>query len=247
VLAVDPTSSVSGGSILGDKTRMSTLSNDPNAFIRPSPTSGTLGGVARKTRETILLCEAAGFDAVLVETVGVGQSETIVAGMVDFFLVLLIAGAGDELQGIKRGILEVADMLAINKADGDNRARATRAQASYQSALRLMRGDSVPPVVTCSALERTGLAEIWALVVESQRDLEASGEFQRRRQAQQVQWMWDMVENGLRRALRGDPELSVLIAELEIAVGQGRATPGAAALKVLRRFAERAGDALTRD
>ena len=136
VLAVDPTSSISGGSILGDKTRMSTLSNDPNAFIRPSPTSGTLGGVARKTRETILLCEAAGFDAVLVETVGVGQSETIVAGMVDFFLVLLIAGAGDELQGIKRGILEVADMLAINKADGDNQARATRAQASYQSALR---------------------------------------------------------------------------------------------------------------
>ncbi len=247
VLAVDPTSSVSGGSILGDKTRMSTLSNDPNAFIRPSPTSGTLGGVARKTRETILLCEAAGFDAVLVETVGVGQSETIVAGMVDFFLVLLIAGAGDELQGIKRGILEVADMLAINKADGDNRARATRAQASYQSALRLMRGDGVPPVVTCSALEKTGLTEIWALVVESQRDLEASGEFQRRRQAQQVQWMWDMVENGLRRALRGDPELSVLIAELEDAVGRGRATPGAAALQVLRRFAERAGDALTRD
>jgi LAO/AO transport system kinase len=218
VLAVDPTSSISGGSILGDKTRMSTLSNDPNAFIRPSPTSGTLGGVARKTRETILLCEAAGFDAVLVETVGVGQSETIVAGMVDFFLVLLIAGAGDELQGIKRGILEVADgilevadMLAINKADGDNRGRATRAQASYQSALRLMRGDSMPPVVTCSALEKTGLNELWALVAESRRDLEASGEFQRKRQAQQVQWMWDMVEDGL------------------------------------LRFAERAGDALTRD
>ena len=160
VLAVDPTSSISGGSILGDKTRMSALSNDPNAFIRPSPTSGTLGGVARKTRETILLCEAAGFDVVLVETVGVGQSETIVAGMVDFFLVLFIAGAGDELQGIKRGILEVADMLAINKADGDNRPRAIRAQASYQSALRLMRGDRVPPVVTCSALEKTGLVRV---------------------------------------------------------------------------------------
>ena len=247
VLAVDPTSSISGGSILGDKTRMSTLSNDPNAFIRPSPTSGTLGGVARKTRETILLCEAAGFDAVLVETVGVGQSETIVAGMVDFFLVLLIAGAGDELQGIKRGILEVADMLAINKADGDNRPRATRAQASYQSALRLMRGSSVPPVVTCSALEKTGLNELWALIVESQRDLEASGELQRKRQAQQVRWMWDMVEDGLRRALRSDAELSALIAQLEDAVGHGRATPSSAALQVLRRFADRADDALKRD
>jgi LAO/AO transport system kinase len=246
VLAVDPTSSISGGSILGDKTRMSTLSNDPNAFIRPSPTSGTLGGVARKTRETILLCEAANFDVVLVETVGVGQSETIVAGMVDFFLVLLIAGAGDELQGIKRGILEVADMLAINKADGDNVRRATRAQASYQSALRLMRAGSVPPVVTCSALEKTGLNELWALIVESRRDLEASGELQGRRQAQQVQWMWDMVEDGLRRALRGDPELSALITQLEDAVGKGHAAPSAAALRILRRFAERADDALTR-
>ena len=246
VLAVDPTSSISGGSILGDKTRMSALSNDPNAFIRPSPTSGTLGGVARKTRESILLCEAAGFDVVLVETVGVGQSETIVAGMVDFFLVLLIAGAGDELQGIKRGILEVADMLAINKADGDNRPRAIRAQASYQSALRLMRGGSVPPVLTCSALEKTGLDELWALVVESRAQREASGELQQTRRAQQVQWMWDMVEDGLRRALRSDPDLSALIAQLEEAVGEGRATPSAAALKILRRFAERAGDALKR-
>ena len=246
VLAVDPTSSISGGSILGDKTRMSALSNDPNAFIRPSPTSGTLGGVARKTRESILLCEAAGFDVVLVETVGVGQSETIVAGMVDFFLVLLIAGAGDELQGIKRGILEVADMLAINKADGDNRPRAIRAQASYQSALRLMRGGSVPPVLTCSALEKTGLDELWALVVESRAQREASGELQQTRRVQQVQWMWDMVEDGLRRALRSDPDLSALIAQLEEAVGEGRATPSAAALKILRRFAERAGDALKR-
>jgi LAO/AO transport system kinase len=246
VLAVDPTSSVSGGSILGDKTRMSSLSIDPNAFIRPSPTSGTLGGVARKTRETILLCEAAGFDVVLVETVGVGQSETIVAGMVDFFVVLLIAGAGDELQGIKRGILEVADLLAINKADGDNRSRAMRAQASYQSALRLMRGDTVPPVVTCSALEKTGLSELWASVVQSRADLEASGAFQQRRQSQQVRWMWDMVENGLRRALGGDPELSALIAQLEDEVGNGRATPSAAAAQVLHRFAERAGEALRR-
>jgi LAO/AO transport system kinase len=246
VLAVDPTSSISGGSILGDKTRMSTLSNDPNAFIRPSPTSGTLGGVARKTRETILLCEAADFDVVLVETVGVGQSETIVAGMVDFFLVLLIAGAGDELQGIKRGIIEVADMLAINKADGDNRQRATRAQASYQSALRLMRPGSEPPVVTCSALEKTGLNELWALIVESRHVQEATGDLQRKRQAQQVRWMWDMIDDGLRRVLRGDPDLSGLITELEEAVGTGRAAPSAAALQVLRRFAERAGNALKR-
>lgn len=247
VLAVDPTSSVSGGSILGDKTRMSRLSNDANAFIRPSPTSGTLGGVTRKTRETILICEAAGFDVVLVETVGVGQSETIVAGMVDFFLVLLIAGAGDELQGIKRGILEVADMLAINKADGDNQPRAIRAQASYQSALRLMRGEDVPPVVTCSAIENTGLDDIWALIVESRRGREASGELQRTRSSQQVRWMWDMVEDGLRRALRGDDELSALIAQLEDAVGHGQTTASAAARKVLRRFADRAGDVLRRD
>lgn len=244
VLAVDPTSSVSGGSILGDKTRMSALGNDPNAFIRPSPTSGTLGGVARKTRETILLCEAANFDVVLVETVGVGQSETIVAGMVDFFLVLLIAGAGDELQGIKRGILEVADMLAINKADGDNRVRAIRAQASYQGALRLMRAGNVPPVVTCSALEKKGLDELWALVSESWEALQASGELADKRQTQQVQWMWDMVEDGLRRALRSDAELADLITKLEDAVGHGRATPSAAAVRILRRFAERADSAL---
>jgi len=246
VLAVDPTSSISGGSILGDKTRMAALSNDPNAFIRPSPTSGTLGGVARKTRESILLCEAAAFDVVLVETVGVGQSETIVSRMVDYFLVLLIAGAGDELQGIKRGILEVADMLAINKADGDNLARARRAQSSYQSALRLMRAGSAPPVVTCSALEKTGLKELWQQIVDARRDLEASGEFQQRRRAQQVQWMWDMVENGLRRALRSDPELSILVKHLEDAVSKGRTTPSAAAQQVLREFAERAGEALTR-
>jgi LAO/AO transport system kinase len=246
VLAIDPTSSVSGGSILGDKTRMSALANDPGAFIRPSPTSGTLGGVTRKTRETILLCEAAGFDVVLVETVGVGQSETIVAGMVDFFLVLMIAGAGDELQGIKRGILEVADMLAINKADGDNKARAIRAQASYQSALRLMRPDSVPPVVTCSALEKTGLEELWTTVMEDWNRQQGAGELAARRQSQQVQWMWDMVEDGLRKALRSDAELSALLASLETAVADGTATPSAAAWRVLARFADRAKDLLRR-
>jgi LAO/AO transport system kinase len=225
---------------------MAALSNDPDAFIRPSPTSGTLGGVTRKTRETILLCEAAGFDVVLVETVGVGQSETLVAGMVDFFLVLMIAGAGDELQGIKRGILEVADMLAINKADGDNLRPAIRAQASYQSALRLMRVGSVPPVVTCSALEKTGLDELWAIVVEEWNRMQSTGELERKRQAQQVRWMWDMVEDGLRKALRGDPVVAALIAELEVAVGRGEASPSAAAWRVLALFADRAGDALRR-
>ncbi len=247
VLAVDPTSSVTGGSILGDKTRMPALSVDPKAFIRPSPTSGTLGGVTRKTRETILVCEAAGFDVVLVETVGVGQSETIVADMVDFFLVLMIAGAGDELQGIKRGIMEVADMLAINKADGDNLARAARAQASYQSALRLMRPHSEPPVVTCSALEKTGLEELWALAVDRRKRLEADGAFQQRRQEQQVRWMWDMVDDGLRRALRGDKELRALLDQLEKGVAAGTAAPSAAATQILRQFAERAYKALKRD
>ncbi|MEM7434536.1 MAG: methylmalonyl Co-A mutase-associated GTPase MeaB [Myxococcota bacterium] len=247
VLAVDPTSSVSGGSILGDKTRMAALSNDPRAFIRPSPTSGTLGGVTRKTRETILICEAAGFDVVLVETVGVGQSETIVAGMVDFFMVLLIAGAGDELQGIKRGILEVADMLAINKADGDNVPRAIAAQASYLSALRLMRPGSEPPVVTCSALEKTGLDELWTLAEESRIEREATGAFAAKRQHQQIRWMWDMVEDGLRQALRGDPELRALLERLESSVGEGTAAPSAAAREVLRRFGERAADAIKRD
>jgi LAO/AO transport system kinase len=246
VLAVDPTSSVTGGSILGDKTRMPALSVDPNAFIRPSPTSGTLGGVTRKTRETILVCEAAGFDVVLVETVGVGQSETIVADMVDFFLVLMIAGAGDELQGIKRGIMEVADMLAINKADGDNLARASRAQASYQSALRLMRPGSEPPVVKCSALEKTGLEELWALALDRRKRLEANGAFQRRRQEQQVRWMWDMVDDGLRRALRGDKELRALLDQLEKAVAAGTAAPSAAATQILQHFAERADQALKR-
>jgi LAO/AO transport system kinase len=159
----------------------------------------------------------------------------------------LIAGAGDELQGIKRGILEVADMLAINKADGDNRSRAIRAQASYRSALRLMRGDKVPPVVTCSAIEKTGLDEIWALIVESRRSREASGELQQTRRSQQVRWMWDMVEDGLRRALRSDAELSALISQLEDAVGDGRTTASAAARTVLRGFAKRADGLLRRD
>ncbi|MGH6621149.1 MAG: methylmalonyl Co-A mutase-associated GTPase MeaB, partial [Alphaproteobacteria bacterium] len=187
VLAVDPTSSRTGGSILGDKTRMERLSRDERAFIRPSPTAGTLGGVTRRTREAMHLCEAAGFDVILVETVGVGQSEVAVSEMVDFFLVLAIAGAGDELQGIKRGILELADMIAVNKADGDNRERAVRAASEYASAMHLITpaGASwVPPVVTCSALKDTGLEELWDQVTEHRRRLTASGELAAKRSSQ---------------------------------------------------------------
>ncbi len=236
VLAIDPSSSISGGSILGDKTRMARLSREPAAYIRPSPSSGTLGGVARKTRETLLLCEAAGFDVVLVETVGVGQSETVVADLVDFYLVLMLAGAGDELQGIKRGILEVADMVAINKADGDNAPRAQRARAEYRAALHLMRPGSEPVVTTCSALEGTGIDELWQSVVSRLAQRAASGELGRRRQEQQVGWMWAMVQDGLRAALRAHPEVAALVPSLEGDVREGRATPTSAALRVLGAF-----------
>jgi LAO/AO transport system kinase len=236
VLAIDPSSTVSGGSILGDKTRMARLSRESLAYIRPSPSSGTLGGVARKTRETLLLCEAAGFDVVLVETVGVGQSETVVADMTDFYLVLMLAGAGDELQGIKRGILEVADMLAINKADGDNAVLAERARAQYRAALHLMRPGAEPEITTCSALENTGIERVWSSIeklLESQR---ASGALEKRRRAQQIQWMWSMVEDGLRAALHAHPEVAALGPVLEREVREGRATPTLAARRVLGAF-----------
>ncbi|WP_163996482.1 methylmalonyl Co-A mutase-associated GTPase MeaB [Pyxidicoccus caerfyrddinensis] len=239
VLAIDPSSSISGGSILGDKTRMARLSRESAAYIRPSPSSGTLGGVARKTRETLLLCEAAGFDVVLVETVGVGQSETVVSELVDFYLVLMLAGAGDELQGIKRGILEVADMVAINKADGDNAPRAERARAEYRAALHLMRPGAEPVVTTCSALEGTGIEKLWDSVVERIARRAASGELSRRRQEQQVGWMWAMVQDGLRSALRAHPEVSALVPSLETDVREGRATPTSAALRVLGAFLPR--------
>lgn len=236
VLAVDPSSSISGGSILADKTRMAALARDELAFIRPSPTSGTLGGVARKTRETTLLCEAAGFDVVLVETVGVGQSETLVAEMVDFFLVLLIAGAGDEIQGIKRGILEVADMVAINKADGDNVQRAAQARVSYQSALQLMRGAGAPSVVTCSARQKTGLPELWAEIVEHQKQAEQSGALSRRRADQQVGWMWQMIEDGLMHALKTHSGVKSLASDVESAVRAGKMTATSAAQVILEAF-----------
>ncbi|NOJ78808.1 methylmalonyl Co-A mutase-associated GTPase MeaB [Myxococcus xanthus] len=236
VLAIDPSSTVSGGSILGDKTRMARLSREEAAYIRPSPSSGTLGGVARKTRETLLLCEAAGFDVVLVETVGVGQSETVVADLVDFYLVLMLAGAGDELQGIKRGILEVADMLAINKADGDNKPRAERARSELRAALHLMRPGAEPEITTCSALEGTGIEKLWTSVETQLGRSAASGAMERRRKAQQVQWMWSMVQDGLRAALRAHPEVSTLVPTLEADVREGRATPTSAALRVLGAF-----------
>jgi LAO/AO transport system kinase len=223
VLAVDPSSSRSGGSILADKTRMADLSADPNAFVRPSPSSGTLGGVAAKTRETLLICEAAGFDVVLVETVGTGQSETVVADMTDFFLVLMLPGAGDELQGLKKGVVELADMIAINKADGDNRARAQAAAAEYRAALHILGSHTEwsPPVVTYSALTREGIPELWAKVLEHRERMLASNAFATRRREQQVKWMWAMLDERLASRLRSDPALRARLPRLEAAVAEG--------------------------
>lgn len=239
VLAIDPSSNVSGGSILGDKTRMVELSANPKAFIRPSPSSCTLGGVTRRTRETMLLCEAAGYDVILIETVGVGQSETVVAEMVDFFLVLMLAGAGDELQGIKRGVLELAEMIAINKSDGDNARNAARARAEYENALHYMRPASEHwsvPVVTCSGLKGMGLDTIWAKIGEHRSNLTASGEITERRRVQMVRWMWNMVEDQLKSALRDHDGVCKILGKLEDAVSQGKTTPTIAAHDILTAF-----------
>jgi LAO/AO transport system kinase len=228
VLAVDPSSSRTGGSILGDKTRMARLASDPNAFVRPSPSSGTLGGVAAKTRETMLLCEAAGYDVVLVETVGIGQSETAVADMTDFFLVLMIPGAGDELQGLKKGIVELADMVAVNKADGDNIARAKVAAAEYRAALNILAPHSEnwsPPVVTYSALTGDGIALLWSQVLVHKEKMTASGELAARRREQQVKWMWSMLEERLTARLRSDPAVRGKLKAAEAAVAAGRLAP----------------------
>jgi LAO/AO transport system kinase len=233
VLAVDPTSERTKGSILGDKTRMVMLSMDPRAFIRPSPSSGSLGGVGRKTRETILLCEAAGFDVVLVETVGVGQSETMVADMVDFFLVLMLAGAGDELQGIKRGILEVADLVAVNKADGGNEAAAERARREYKGALDLMRGRGEVPVIKCSALANLGLDALWDLVEKHRAAALASGALARNRNRQMLRWMWQMVEGELVAEMRRAPAVTALVPALEAAVKAEEITATVAAERIL--------------
>ncbi len=232
VLAVDPSSSRSGGAILGDKTRMAQLAADPNAFIRPSPSSGTLGGVARTTRETILLCEAAGFDVVLVETVGVGQSEVTVAGMVDFFLVLMLAGGGDELQGIKKGVMELADMIAITKADGGNEIAARAAAGDYKAALRILTPASAvwkPPVITISSRDGQGLDGLWANVKRHREALEASGEFQAKRRDQDVAWMHAMIEERLRQLFLSSDGAAAKIAELDAKVRAGLIPPSVAA------------------
>ena len=224
VLAVDPSSSITGGSILADKTRMPRLGALPEAFIRPSPSGGSLGGVARRTREAMLLCEAAGYDVVLVETVGVGQSEYTVASMVDFFLLLGLAGAGDELQGIKRGIMELVDAVAITKADGDNRARAERAAAEYTTALRLLRaGDDEPPrVVTVSALEARGLEELWAIVEAELSAAQTSGKLAKKRRAQQHAWLYSLVKDGLESQFLERADVKRLLPEIERAVEHGK-------------------------
>ena len=239
VLAVDPTSTVTGGSILGDKTRMSRLSNDPSAFVRPSPSAGTLGGVTRTTRETMVVLEAAGYDVVLVETMGIGQSETVVAAMVDFFLVLMLPGAGDELQGIKKGVLELADMIAVNKADGENLPAARTAVRDYSAALRLTHPASptwTPPVVTCSGLTGDGLDDLWGRILGHRSAMTASGEWEDRRRAQQLAWMWSMVEDRLLDSLRRDPAVLELLRTAEADVLEGRTTPAAAAERLLDAF-----------
>lgn len=240
VLAVDPTSGITGGSILGDKTRMTKLSRDPNAFVRPSPASGSLGGVARKTRETMLVCEAAGFDVVLVETVGVGQSETTVAQMVDFFLVLMLANAGDELQGIKRGIMELADMIAINKSEAENAIATRHAKREYMAALRLMRGihpEWKPPVLAVSGLHNQGLDLLWAKIDEHRVLFEQNGVLRQRRREQMRRWMWSMVDDRLLRAVRTHPAVASQAAQLEAAVLDGKLTATLGAEAILKAFA----------
>jgi LAO/AO transport system kinase len=236
VLAVDPSSARTGGSILGDKTRMARLSASDHAYIRPSPSSGTLGGVAAKTREAMLLCEAAGFDVILVETVGIGQSETAVCDMTDFFLALMLPGAGDELQGIKKGLVELADMIAINKADGDNIKRANHAAADYRSALHILSPRSQhwhPPVVTYSALTGTGVAGLWQKILDHRTAMNASGDFAARRREQQVKWMWSMLEQRMLARLRADTSTRARVKKIESEVADGRLTPAVAAEQIL--------------
>ena len=239
VLAVDPSSTRTGGSILGDKTRMGDLTRSDSAFVRPSPTAGTLGGVARRTREAMLLCEAAGFDAVMVETVGVGQSEVAVAGMVDLFAVVVAPGTGDELQGIKRGIIELADVVVVNKNDGELAAAAKTTATDYSSALRLVRSKThawTPRVVLVSALEGNGIDELWSTAEEFRSTLDATGELDRRRAEQAREWMWSEVSESLMDALRSDERVADLADRLEAAVTAGDLPPAAAARQILDAF-----------
>jgi LAO/AO transport system kinase len=245
VLAVDPSSARSGGSVMADKTRMEKLSAVEGAFIRPSPSGGTLGGVAGKTRETMLVCEAAGFDVVIVETLGVGQSEIRVASMVDFFLVLMLAGAGDELQGIKKGILEMADAIAINKADGDNVEKAEKAKTAYAAALSLLHPTSpswMPPVLTCSAIEASGIDELWEAVLNHRERLGESGELAEKRRRQALDWMWSLVEQGLRNRFYRNPDIKSLLPKITREVEGGLTAPTDAAHVLLSLLNSKAGD-----
>jgi LAO/AO transport system kinase len=239
VLSVDPSSPVTGGSILGDKTRMERLSRHPSAFIRPSPSGGELGGVARRTRETITLCEAAGFDTVLVETVGVGQSEVVVRGMVDCFVVLMIAGAGDELQGMKKGILELADVLIVNKADGDNRVRAEAARLEFSRALHYLAGQEGEwqvPVLACSAQTGEGVDGVWQAIERFITQSRGRGEFDARRGAQQLTWLQALIEEGLRERLLGDAIARAEHAEIVRQVESGTLLPAAGARRLLQNL-----------
>ncbi len=236
VLSVDPSSPVSGGSILGDKTRMERLSGQPNAFIRPSPSRGCLGGVARRTRECILVCEAAGYQNVLVETVGVGQSEIEVRSMTDFFLILMIPGAGDELQGIKRGIVEMVDGMVINKADGENVCAANRARSQYESALRMFapnRPGWTAQVLTCSALENRGIREVWQMILDHRAQQEAGGHLERHRQAQALSWMRELILSGLQDIFQNASAVQERLARLEHSVREGTINPSRAARELL--------------
>jgi len=236
VLAVDPTSRRSGGSILGDKTRMEKLSAHENAFIRPSPAGETLGGVASKTREIMLVCEAAGFDVILVETVGVGQSETTVSSMVDFFLVLMIAGAGDELQGIKKGVLELADGIAINKADGDNLIAVEKAKRDLEIAMHLIQPETPTwstPVVSCSSVIEGGTKNIWDIILAHNKKFKKSGEFELRRKNQSLEWMWTLVEDGLKQRFKNNEKINKAIPAISNMVENDKISPTAAAEQLL--------------
>jgi len=243
VLAVDPSSVISGGSILGDKTRMETLSNQVDAYIRPSPAGQTLGGVTRHTRETICMVEAAGFDVVIVETVGVGQSEIAVAEMTDFFMLMLLPGGGDELQGIKRGIIELADLVVVNKADGDLAGAAGRAAADYRNALNFLHPrhpDWEVPVETCSALENQGLDKIWTIIEGYRQTMSSNGELEKTRAAQAKTWLWNETAETLLDTLKESPFVHEQIAELEEAVATGKTSPWVAAHRLIKAFLQKA-------
>ena len=239
VLAVDPSSSKTRGSILGDKTRMETLSNHPNAYIRPTPTSGSLGGVARSTRETITLCEAAGFDTIIIETVGVGQSETAVHSMVDFFLLLMLAGAGDELQGIKRGIMEMADSIVINKADSGNEAAAKRAMAEYKNALHLFpptESEWIPKVATCSAFHNKGIPQVWDIIDEFIRHTKTKGFFEEQRKKQANYWLNESINQELHNAFYNNPDLKSKLDTYRKQVQEGNLSSYKAAKDLMKEF-----------